>query len=54
MSNFTEIPEFKQTAELNANLVCPCRAETPKVMFSLNLYNPGPFIKRTLCLIRNY
>lgn len=22
MSNFTEIPEFKQTAELNANLVC--------------------------------
>ena len=54
MSNFTEIPEFKQTAELNANLVCTCRAETPKVMFSLNLYNPGPFIKRTLCLIRNY
>ena len=45
MSNFTEISEFKQTAELNANLVCTCRAETSKVMFFLNLYNPGPFIK---------
>ena len=54
MSNFTEISELKQTAELNANLVCTCRAETSKVMFFLNLYNPGPFIKWTLCLLRNY
>lgn len=44
MSNFTEIPELKQTTELNASLVCTGQTETPKVMFSLNLYNPGPFI----------
>lgn len=48
MSNFTEIPELKQTTELNASLVCTGQTETPKVMFSLNLYNPGPFINWTL------
>lgn len=44
MSNFTEIPELKQTAERNTNLVCTCQTRMPKVMFSLNLYNLVPFI----------